>query len=228
MRMIRFLMVGLCGLTLAASPAWAAAIQGDYLETRSADIYTGPCVANAEVGLVGDQAIVAWRIREGAWNGVKLDGLSVVGVAKASNTLGDPFHDPYPAKSVLIVDSKATAEQRVALQQFAQFMAQDLLKNIVKVEEAAIQLDMGSEHGVARLVAGNLAKIETRCLSEKDHLCGNEEVYYDPLTEVSHAMPAYAETDEFSGSGLGVNWKVHGKRSAFVGSFSQVPLVSMN
>jgi len=33
-----------------------ARITGDYIETRSADVYTGQCFANGEVGLVGDQA----------------------------------------------------------------------------------------------------------------------------------------------------------------------------
>ena len=62
-----------------ALPA-AAGIRGDYVEVRSADVYTGPCFANGEVGLVGDEAILAWRIDEGDWKGIKLDGLSVVAV----------------------------------------------------------------------------------------------------------------------------------------------------
>ncbi len=63
-----------------------------------------------------------------------LNGLGVVGVVKANATLGDPFTSPYPAKSILIVDSRATAEQQAALKAFAQSRAGDLLKNIVKVE----------------------------------------------------------------------------------------------
>ena len=67
-----------------------AKVNGDYLESRSADVYTGQCFANGEVGLTGDQAILAWHIRSGSWNGVKLDGFSVVAVVKANATLGDP------------------------------------------------------------------------------------------------------------------------------------------
>ena len=33
--------------------AAAQQIRGDYLETRSADVYTGQCFANGEVNLVG-------------------------------------------------------------------------------------------------------------------------------------------------------------------------------
>src|SRR2546422_8758291 len=70
-------------LILLASPL-SAAIRGDYVEVRSVDVYTGPCFANAEVGLTGDQAILAWRVKEGSWQGVKLDGLTLVALGKRS------------------------------------------------------------------------------------------------------------------------------------------------
>ncbi len=216
------MLAGSCCVVLAmATVAQASAIKGDYLETRSADIYTGACIANSEMGLAGDQAIMAWRINEGAWNGVPLKGLSVVGVVKASSTLGDPFHNPYPAHAVLILDSAATPVQRDALQSFAQSMAPELLKNLVRVETAPIKMEIGEgqPHGCAKLEAGFLARIETRCLGGKDHLCGNEITYYSPLTQLAHAMPAFTLQDEFNGQGLNVNWKLNDRRSAFIGVF---------
>ena len=213
-----------CILVLATTTAGlASGIVGDYLETRSADVYTGACIANSEVGLAGDEAIVAWHIRDGDWNGASLKGLSVVGVVKASATLGDPFHDPYPAKAVLILDDRATSEQKEALKSFALSMAPELLKNVVRLEIAPIKMEIGEgmPHGCARLEAGSIAKIETRCLGGKDHLCGNELTYYPPLVAVDHAMPAYTLLEEFSGAGLNVNWQLADRRSAFIGSFSQ-------
>src|SRR5271169_4093614 len=97
-----------------------AAVKGDYMEARTEDVYTGPCFAMSEVGLTGQEAILAWKVKEGDWKGVSLDGLSVVAVVKAHATLGDPYHDPYPAQAVLIVDSRATGQQRAALQAFAE------------------------------------------------------------------------------------------------------------
>src|SRR5437016_12523687 len=52
---------------IKAQPIQAAQIHGQYLETRSADVYVGECFRNSEVGLAGDQAIVAWHITEGKW-----------------------------------------------------------------------------------------------------------------------------------------------------------------
>src|SRR5262245_65380263 len=98
------LVLSICFAALLASSASAQQIYGEYIESRNADVYTGHCFANSEAGLMGDQAIVAWRVSKGEWQGVKLDGLSVVGVAKASGTLGAEYTNPFPAKAVLIVD----------------------------------------------------------------------------------------------------------------------------
>jgi hypothetical protein len=114
-RTLSILAVSISLIALSAV-ANAQQIYGDYVETRSADVYTGACFANSELGLMGDQAILAWRISKGSWNGVSLDGMSVVGVAKASGTIGgEQYNEVNPAKAVLIVDDRATNEQRVAL-----------------------------------------------------------------------------------------------------------------
>ncbi len=212
---------GLVLLILAVVPA-SATIQGDYIEVRSADVYTGPCFANAEVGQVGEQAILAWRVKAGSWQGVKLDGLSIVAVVRASATLGDPDHSPYPAKSVLIIDERASSGQRKALEEFAQSMAGQLLRNVVRVERAGINLAVGEgdHNGSVKLVAGNLARIETRSLCAHDHICGNEFVYYPPLVPLAHATPAYTLIEAFNGQGLGVDWSRSDKRSAFIGTFT--------
>ncbi|HSB08102.1 MAG TPA: DUF1326 domain-containing protein [Blastocatellia bacterium] len=210
-------------LTLGSTTR-AQSISGDYIETRSADVWTGACVANGEMNLAGDQAILAWRVNKGEWKGVSLDGLSVVGVVKASATLGDQFNSPYPAKAVMIVDEKACGDQQKALVEFAQAMAGELLKNVVRVEVAPIKVEVSGHdghYGKTLVRAGNIAGIETRAINGKDHLCGNEDVFYPPLAATVHSMPAVAELDRFEGAGLDVSWTVHGKRSAFVGTFSR-------
>jgi len=228
MRRVWFIAAVVAFVLTVSSTGQAQQIYGDYLETRNADVYTGPCFANAESGMGGDQAMLAWRVQKGEWKGVRLDGLSVVGVARARATLGGIWANPYPAKAVIIVDERANAEQRTALVNFAQEMAGELLKNVVQVEAAPIRLDVldngehhGEHHGKALLRAGNLARIETRAIGDQDHLCGNEDVYYQPLAETFHAMPAVALVDNYSGPGLGASWTSHGKRSAFVGTFSR-------
>jgi hypothetical protein len=213
----------LAAVAALAAPAAALEIKGDYLETRSADVWTGPCFANGEAGLVGREAIMAWRVDTGAWQGVSLDGLSVVGVVKANATLGDPFGNPYPAQAVMIVDEKATVDQRAALVSFAQAMGGGILDTVVRTEVApiALNVDDDASHVRGTLQAGDLARVETRAVSAKDKHCGNEDVYYPPLTATAHALPAVAVVDQWRGEGLGVSWTTHDKRNAFVGTFAR-------
>ena len=124
----------------------------------------------------------------------------------------------------MIVDEKACAEQQKALVEYARSMAGELLGNVVRVEAAPISIELTGHDGhyTNTLVkAGNLAAIQTRAIGGKDHLCGNEEVYYQPLAEMTHSMPAVAELDQYKGADLGVSWTIHGKRSAFVGTFAR-------
>jgi hypothetical protein len=224
--MRRKTMIAAAGVLLLALSVTASAqqIHGDYVETRSADVYTGPCFANGETGLMGDQAIMAWRVSRGSWDGVVLDGLSVVGVAKASGTIGDEYNNPYPAKAVVIVDERATPAQRLALKSFAQSMGGELLKTIVAVETAPIEIDIeyhGEHPNSARVAAGTLAGIRARLISDKDHFCGNEDIMYRPMAPTAHAMVGVALLDEFRGEGLGVRWTLRDKRSAYIGNFAR-------
>jgi hypothetical protein len=212
----------------------ATILSGDYLEARTADIYTGPCFANAEVNLAGKEAIFAWRVREGAWRGVPVEGLSVVAVVRADATLGEPAGSPLAARAVLLVDERADAAQKDALVGFAREMGGELLTDVVAVESAPIQfyLESGSVaahahgpaaslSGAASLRAGDSVELATRGLNHGDHLCGNEEVYYPPLTATSEAVPAVTLIHAFRGAELGKVWSSPGKRSAFVGRFER-------
>lgn len=204
-------------------PNVANAVSGNYVEARTADVYTGPCFANSEVGLTGDLAVLGWKIDKGSWDGVSLNGLGIVGVVRAKSTLGDFYMESNPAKAVLIVDSKATPEQALALRSFAVHQGGVLLSDVVRVDYAPVELAFQNNDlhtMVAKLTAGTLARIETRALAEGDQLCHNEITWYSPLTALNHAMPAYTIEHDFKGQGLGATWSNPSKRSAFVGSFS--------
>ena len=204
------------------APMFAQQIRGDYIETRSADVYTGQCFANGEVNLVGQEAILAWHVQNGSWDGVSLDGLSVAAAVRAKATLGDPYGHPYPAQAVLLLDDQATSEQAAALVSFARQMGGELLRHVDQTIAVPMEMIVDHDrHGVAWLRAGQFATVQTRSLGDQDHVCGNEVTFYPPLTQVAHSMPAVAVTDAYRGPGLGESWDMHGKRSAFVGTFAR-------
>lgn len=211
----------------AASVSFAAtvparSIHGNYIEARTADVYTGPCFANGEAEQVGKEAVFGWKIDSGDWHGVSLNGLAVVAVIRTEHTLGLSSEPINPAKAVLIVDSRADAEQRLALQSFARHMGGELLANVAKVDFVPIELTVEGNNihnGAAKLTAGVLAEVQTRGMNATDHICGNEEVWYPPLTKTEHVMPAYALENTYAGDGLGETWHNRYKRSGFVGTF---------
>ncbi|HXG46593.1 MAG TPA: hypothetical protein VNO52_03140, partial [Methylomirabilota bacterium] len=129
---------------------------------------------------------------------------------------------PRRGRAVLIVDVNATPAQRSALIAFARAQAGSLLDHIVEVKTSSLDVALGqcSSGSCARIKAGDLVEISTRCLGGKDHLCGNEENYYPPLTRVQGAFAAYTEVASYSGSGLNATWQWTGQRSAYLGRFA--------
>lgn len=213
--------LALTGVALAANKP-TTEVMGNYVEARTADVYTGACFANSEVQLVGNLAVFGWKIEKGTWEGVNLDGMAVVAAVRASSTLGDRTGTAYPVKAVLMVDERASLEQRDALRRFAVRQTGDLLQDIVKVEALPIEFEVkgSSIHAASvALTAGTMARIETRAILKGDHVCAHEETWYDPLSKLDHAMPAFTMANRYEGTDLATRWSSPDKRSAFVGTF---------
>jgi hypothetical protein len=211
-----------CGITVTRAEKNPSPISGNYLEVRSCDVYTGPCFANAEMGLTGKEGILVWSVDKGSWQGTALDGLNVIAVVRADGTLGDLRYQPRTGKAMLIVDERANTQQKEALASFARAMAGNLVQDVIAVKSLPIQAELGTcaKSGCAKVKAGDVVEVSTRCLGGKDHVCGNETAFYPPLTSVGAAVPAYTELAAFHGSGLGLTWESTCQRSAFLGTFS--------
>jgi hypothetical protein len=231
----------LCGVLLLAGSALAgeAQIRGDYVESRTADVYTGPCFSNAEVFIVGNQAVMAWKVTEGSWRGVDLSGLSVAAAVMGTSTFSED--QPDQARSILIVDEKATPKQREALIAMAKTLGGERFKNVLDIKTSMISLTVESHSMIegekmaesqkhelhpmplaprASFWAPGLAEILTRPLDDGDHACGNEVVAYAPLSKGVDVLPAYTLGHEFKGTGLNSRWSGPNCRSSFVGHFA--------
>jgi hypothetical protein len=122
------------------------------------------------------------------------------------------------------VDERATAPQREALLDLARAMGGDLFTDVVRTAAAPIRVEVrgdGMDERRILLEAGDLARLETRTVGDRDRHCGNESTYYPPLSPTTEAVPAVSVVDSYSGPGLGVVWTTHEKRSAFVGTFAR-------
>jgi hypothetical protein len=221
-------------LALCSNHATAGGIQGDYVEARTADVFTGPCFSNAEIFTCGDRAVVAWKVTSGSWDGVDLSGLCIAAALSGTTTFSED--KPEKATAVLIVDTKATDRQREALIAMARSLGGTRLTRIAAVTTARMSLKLEEHtdsesghahaaHGMPRSArasfwAAGLARIVTRPLDERDHACGNEVVAYPPLSGSVTAQPAYTLGHAFEGQGLDTRWDDPNCRSSFVGHFA--------
>ena len=212
-------------LLVSAPLAAAGTIQGIYMETRTCQVYTGPCFANAEIGLAGKEAIMAWKIQRGSMDcgeqgEVDLSGLSVVLVLRASETLAfRGIDDPRTLRSVILVDNRANLAQREALVRFARTHAGRAGKDIVRIDAVSIdmKLDLSTLRG--EVVAGTQVTLKTRKARPEDCICSNESAYYPPLARVENFVPGVTIEGRFNGRGLGTRWSTPGDRSSYMATF---------
>jgi hypothetical protein len=198
-----------------------AEIRGHYLETRTCQVYTGPCFANGEMGLAGKDAVMAWSINEGRHNDVDLAGMNVVVALTSSTTLGhEGLNDGENLKSIVYVDQRASEAQRQALLDFARTHAGRAASNIVRVESSPIEMSLNEAELQGRLQAGKDVQVMTRKARPSDCICSNEVAFYPPLAKVETCVAGVTSVGEFHGAGLGSRWSTPESRSAYMARFA--------
>jgi hypothetical protein len=194
-------------------------LTGDYVEARTAEVFTGGCIMNSEAETVGRQALLAWKVDRGSFNGIAIDGLSVVAAVSGDRNLGMQEMGGQKAvvHSALFVDQRANPAQQLALVAMANELSNGLVGTIVQVTAAPIQFaDHGSEINVS--VGSGLA-LEVNKHVSHDPTCGAM-LWFHPLASVDDATVGVAAQHLFTGSSLGTKWSDPNKRSAFFGTFS--------
>ena len=219
--MLRKIAFSLVLAAMALPAAGSDFLTGTYLESRTCQVYTGPCFANAETALAGREAVMAWNIESGKKDNVDLAGLSVVMVVRGDDTLAyKGVEDPKELKAAVIVDAKASAEQREALLAFVKDHTGRAGKEIVRVDAAPIAMSLDSATLAGSLKAGETVKLTTRKARPGDCICMNEVAFYPPLAQVNRFVPGVAVEAEYRGKGLGTNWSTPESRSVYMGEFT--------
>jgi uncharacterized protein DUF1326 len=194
------------------------AVSGEYVEARTAEVFTGGCIMGSEAETVGKNAVLAWKVNQGSFNGVSLDGLTVVAAVAGDKNLGigEIGGGKATTKSAVFVDSRANAAQQMALVAMATELSNGLVGNIVQVTPSAIEFaDRGKDiHVAAAQVALDVSKEMSH-----DPTCGAMQ-WFHPLATVDQATIGVAQQNAFSGSGLGAKWSDPNRRSAFFGTFA--------
>jgi hypothetical protein len=208
-------------LGLAAAPLLAGgkgSISGAYVEARTAEVFTGGCIMNSEAETMGKQAVLAWKVDRGSFNGVSLDGLSVVAALSGDRNLGMPEMggEKPTVKSALFVDQRASPAQQIALVAMANELSHGIVGTIVQVAPAPIQFD---DHGSEIQVSAGQVALEVNKHLTHDPTCGAQQ-WFHPLASMNTATIGVADQHLFTGSALGTKWSDPNKRSAFFGTFA--------
>ena len=208
-------------LGLATAPVLSArdvTVKGTYVEARTAEVFTGGCIMNAEAGTQGREAVLAWKVDKGRFNGVTLDGLAVVAAVSADVNLGihEIGGEIATTRTAVLVDERATPAQQKALVAMAKALSKGVVNAVVDVSPVAIQfLDFGR----AITVNAKAARLTVQKDMAHDPTCGSKQ-WFEPLSMVDGATMGTAADHVYSGTSLGLKWSDPNKRSAFFGTFS--------
>lgn len=214
------IVVGFVALASAASLAGSSGtLSGDYVEARTAEVFAGGCVMNSEAETVGRQAVMAWRIDRGSYQGVSLDGLAVVAAVNADRNLGMREmggEAPQNVRTALVVDARASGAQREALVAMARDLSKGVIGRIVSITPA--QITYWDDRDRIAIAASDVQLTVSKQLKH-DPSCGAMQ-WFRPLTTIQQGTLGVAETHAFSGSALGTKWSDPNKRSAFFAKFT--------
>jgi hypothetical protein len=134
---VGLLLAFLCGSArLPVSRAEVNRLKGDYVEARTASVFAGACHFNGELTTTGRDALMAWHVTAGSWNGVDLAGVRALAVVSADRNLSEM---QATRRSELIVDQSASRAQALAMTNALKSMYAATLGRVVSVRSAPIE-----------------------------------------------------------------------------------------
>lgn len=196
-----------------SSRAANVSLRGDYVEVRTASVFAGACHYNGEVTTAGREAMMAWNVTSGKWQGIDLTGVRVMAIVSSEGNLGD---DNAARQSEIVIDSTSRAQSLAILNALKDKYAASL-GNIVKVRNAPITF---VRQGKTYAVAADDASINVEAMPN-DLCCKMPNlVWYTPMVGLENRKVGYTTNAAYSGNTVSEQWSRSGENSAFYGSFS--------
>ena len=196
-----------------SSQAESVSVRGDYVEVRTASVFAGACHYNGEVVTTGREAMMAWNVTSGKWQGVDLSGVRVMAIVSSDANLGDKNA---ARQSEIVIDSPSRSQSLAMLNALKEEYAASL-GNIVKVRNAPIKF---VREGKTFAVAADDATIDVEAMPN-DLCCKMPNlVWYTPFVGLENRKVGYTTNAAYSGNTVGEQWSRAGENSAFYGSFS--------
>ncbi|MBI4873908.1 MAG: DUF1326 domain-containing protein [Acidobacteria bacterium] len=192
-------------LALLAAAALAGqspeTLSGEYLEGRSNHVYGCYCEWSGESQTGGQEAVLAWSIRSGAWGGVPLAGVRMAAVIVAETTLsqGSP-----PRKSILILDSAALPARRKAAEALLRERFGALIGRVLEVRTLPVEIAVADD--AATLKVGSLLHLALRRARLPEDALQGARLWYDPFVPLTESALAVTMENSYGGRGFDTTW----------------------
>ena len=197
-----------------SSQAENVSLRGDYVEVRTASVFAGACHYNGEVVTTGRDAMMAWNVTSGKWQGVDLSGVRVLAIVSSDANLSD---GNAARQSEIIIDANASRMQALAMVNALKEKYAASLGNVVEVRSAPIKFE---RNGRTYAVVTNEAAINVEAMPN-DLCCKMPNlVWYTPFVGLENRKVGYTSKALYSGKVVGEPWSRSGENSAFYGTFS--------
>jgi len=177
-------------------------------------VFAGACHYNGEVVTTGRDAMMAWNVTSGKWQGVDLTGVRVLAIVSADANLAE---GNAARQSEIIIDSNASRTQALAMINALKEKYAASLGKVVEVRSAPITFE---RNGRTYAVMTNEAAINVEAMPN-DLCCKMPNlVWYTPLVGLENRKVGYTSKALYSGKVVGEPWSRSGENSAFYGTFS--------
>lgn len=191
-----------------------AEIEGEYLEARSVDVYTGACHFGSDYVEGGREATLVWQIESGTWNKVSLSGLTIVAVVSADQNLD---LDQNARRSVLYLDPQVTPAQQQSVVDLMQTKRSAVVGQVVTVKKVEINFsktDLNYKLRVGQILALDVSRFPCyECTQPR-------QIWYRPLEKIDQPILGKSETYRYQDEVLSVRWnRGLPSNNIFVGRF---------
>lgn len=193
------------GVLLLGAPLSAqqpSAIAGEYIEGRSNRVYGCYCEWSGEGVTSGREAILAWKIRAGAFRGIPLAGVKAAAVLVGEGTLSK---GAAPRKSILFVDSAASKSQQQAVGSLLRQQYAELLGEVINVHIVPMKFQLEAEK--ATLQVGELLNLTMRKAVLSDDALQGSTLWYDPFIPLTESTIATTLNNRYWGADFNECWE---------------------
>lgn len=196
------------------APRTSNHLTGDYVEARTASVFAGACHFNGELTTTGNEAEMVWHVREGAWNGTFLNGLTAMAAVVSDANLRN---ESTARRSVLYIDAKATPSQAEALAAALEKGYAKSLGAVVAVRRVPITFTRKSDS--FRVEANDVGRLQVEALPNRECCKQPNLVWYKPLVALTGRRVGYTLVSGIQEKTLGTHWSKQGQNTAFYGDF---------